>query len=160
MMKKSAPLIVFLFTLMLTACSNSSTPSLPSEEKNPKIPAEAKSENEAEKVYSVDEYVEEGFKSGGKVQIEVSSITCYTSTCGLDGEKYGIKLKPYDSKQLFPFVGQKVDMIIEAEPENCGEEKETCNQVKNVSILENNTTPGDKEEKETEASKVDTPLES
>ena len=90
------------------------------------------------KTYSVDEFVESGFKEQKKVRIKIGSITCYNNSCGVEGGakgKWGIAMQIDDYTPFYPYAGKAVDMTIEAEPA-CLINVEQCNTIKNVSIVE------------------------
>jgi hypothetical protein len=91
-------------------------------------------------IYSVDEFVETGFRDGGRVLIRVRSVTCYNNSCGVEGGssgQWGIAIDADESGKFYSYAGKGVDMIIEAEP-SCEANTEKCSKIENVSILEIN----------------------
>ncbi|MFO0764314.1 MAG: hypothetical protein U0518_05710 [Candidatus Gracilibacteria bacterium] len=93
-------------------------------------------EKAGEKIYSVDDFVENGFREQKKAQIKIGSVTCYNDLCGVEGKKWGINLNKEDSKQFYPYSsGTGVNMIISAEPDNCENTMIQCHTIKNASII-------------------------
>lgn len=131
---KSSLFTLFLFSLLLTGCSSTST-STPSTPSTPSVPSTPAVPVSSEKVYSVDEFATQGFKTGEKFLIKFTSLTCYTSTCGLNGEKNSLKVNTFDSKVLLPYAGKEVDMTVHAEPDNCLATDTVCLRIKNVSLV-------------------------
>lgn len=134
-------LIVTGTILMLSACNQS-----PKEEKDvsgkvdDKVQqnqenSEKNSTKKVSKLYSVDEFVQGGFKDGNKLHINIKSVTCYNSSCGVEGGgKWGVGMSEIDSKDLFQYAGKGVDMVIQADPD-CDATEATCSKIKNVSIV-------------------------
>lgn len=87
------------------------------------------------KIYTVDGFVEGGFKDGNNVYINIKSIMCYNNSCGFEGGgKWSIGANSKDSESFFPYVGKSVDMIIKVDS-GCTADAKACNDIKNVSIV-------------------------
>lgn len=85
-------------------------------------------------VYSVDDFVMTVFKQGGRIRIQVNSVTCYNNSCGFDGKKYGINLNQEESKPFLPLSGKGASFIVEVEAA-CPKESAQCNAIKNIRVV-------------------------
>lgn len=99
----------------------------------PPTPETPKDETGAQKIYTVDEFVEYAFATKPPVYIQADSVTCYKGSCGLNGKEWGISLDNESSSLLLPYNQTTTPIIVSATPD-CAADIQTCHSIKNVTI--------------------------
>lgn len=125
-MKKTALSLAIVSTIILTGCG----PVAPEKTVAPTAKTTINL-----KTYTVDEFVEKGFKDAKEVQIVIKSIICDKYSCNIKGDgKWSLKINQEDSISFFPYSGKTADMIVRGIPDNCPVTAERCNAIKNAWI--------------------------